>query len=166
MKQRCNNPRHTAASWYHDAGIRVCAEWNDSFECFQLWATQNGYYDGATIDRIDPDKNYSPENCRWISIEENRNRARRRKKYKENINGHTKKGRFMVVKHPLLGAYVDPVVVIKTGLSKKAAGEYIKELVGDRSWEERDYSIFVTDNHKEGETVLPEKCRYYLNKKK
>lgn len=77
MKQRCNNPNHTAARWYHDRGIRVCKEWNDDFYLFQAWAIANGYADDLSIDRIDPDGNYCPENCRWITLDENRNRARK-----------------------------------------------------------------------------------------
>lgn len=53
MKQRCNNPKHTAAAWYHDKGIRVCEEWSDNFHAFQTWALANGYADDLTIDRID-----------------------------------------------------------------------------------------------------------------
>ena len=77
MKQRCNNPKHTAARWYHDKGIRVCDEWNESFHSFAKWAKQNGYFDGGSIDRIDSSKGYNPENCRWITLEENRSRAKK-----------------------------------------------------------------------------------------
>lgn len=77
MKQRCNNPNHSAARWYHDRGIRVCKEWNDNFYLFQAWAIANGYADGLSIDRIDPDGDYCPENCRWITLGENRRRARK-----------------------------------------------------------------------------------------
>lgn len=77
MKQRCNNPKHTAARWYHDRGIRVCQEWNDSFDAFESWSTQNGYADDLTIDRINPDGNYDPNNCRWVTLKENVHRARK-----------------------------------------------------------------------------------------
>lgn len=70
MKQRCNNPNNTAARWYHNKGIRVCKEWF-SYDCFQEWALSNGYRDDLTIDRIDSDKNYCPENCQWIPLKEN-----------------------------------------------------------------------------------------------
>lgn len=78
MRQRCNNPKHPAARWYHDKGIRLCSEWEEDFFEFQRWSLENGYFDGASIDRIDPDKGYNPENCRWITIEENRSRAIRK----------------------------------------------------------------------------------------
>ena len=74
MKQRCNNPNHTAAIWYHDKGIKVCEEWI-SYRNFEEWAMKNGYADDLSIDRIDSNGNYEPKNCRWISIRENRLRA-------------------------------------------------------------------------------------------
>lgn len=70
MKQRCNNPNHTAARWYHDKGIRVCPEWLN-FETFQEWALSHGYREDLSIDRINSDKNYCPENCQWIPLKEN-----------------------------------------------------------------------------------------------
>lgn len=76
MKQRCENPNHTAARWYHNRGIRVCKEWQD-YETFRTWAIENGYKDNLTIDRKDPDGNYEPYNCRWITRAENCRKARR-----------------------------------------------------------------------------------------
>ena len=70
MKQRCNNPNHTAAKWYHDKGIEICSEWLD-FDVFQEWALKNGYADDLSIDRKDSDKNYCPDNCHWIPLREN-----------------------------------------------------------------------------------------------
>lgn len=164
MKQRCNNPKHTAAPWYHDAGIRVCAEWNDSFERFQSWALENGYFDSGTIDRLDPDGDYSPENCRWITLDENRKRARHGKRTSTERSHRQNNGKFMVVRHPEHAPYYAASIVIKVGLTKPAAGEFIKNLIGDKYWEIRNYSIFVTDDHKVGDIVFPEKCRYYLSR--
>lgn len=86
MKQRCNNPNHTAARWYHDKGIRVCDEWNENFHSFAKWAKENGYFDGGSIDRIDASKGYNPENCRWITLDENRNRAKKGKKHERRTD--------------------------------------------------------------------------------
>ena len=77
MRQRCNNPNHTAARWYHDRGITVCDEWQNDFETFAQWALSHGYEDGLTIDRIDPDGDYTPENCHWITKRDNIAKARR-----------------------------------------------------------------------------------------
>lgn len=75
MITRTENPRATAFHRYGGRGIKVCAEWRNSFEMFRAWALANGYADNLEIDRIDNDKGYSPENCRWVSHKANgRNR--------------------------------------------------------------------------------------------
>lgn len=44
----------------------MCDEWKNSFESFSEWAVHNGYGDGLSIDRVDNDGNYCPDNCRWV----------------------------------------------------------------------------------------------------
>ena len=77
MKQRCNNPQCDSFGCYGGRGIRICAEWND-FQKFQEWALSNGYKEGLSIDRIDNDGNYSPENCQWLTRAENASKGNRR----------------------------------------------------------------------------------------
>lgn len=70
MRQRCNNPKNHAYNWYGELGIHVCNEWNNSFEIFYSWLLSNNYEQGLTVDRIDCDGDYCPENCRLITIQE------------------------------------------------------------------------------------------------
>ena len=67
MKQRCNNPNAGKFPQYGGRGISVCKEWSDNFLSFFSWATENGYKEGLSIDRINPDGNYEPDNCRWTT---------------------------------------------------------------------------------------------------
>lgn len=74
MLERCENPNLPGYEIYGGRGITVCKEWH-SFFPFYSWALSNGYADDLTIDRIDNNQGYSPQNCRWVTPKTNaRNR--------------------------------------------------------------------------------------------
>ena len=75
MTQRCCNQNSHGYKDYGARGITVCEEWMKDYRNFRKWATENGYDDNLSLDRINNDGNYEPSNCRWATnVEQARNR--------------------------------------------------------------------------------------------
>lgn len=102
MISRCYNKNHPGYKNWGGRGIAVCDEWRNDYQAFKRWALKAGYDENKdrkyqTLDRINNDGNYCPENCRWATqSEQNRNQRKRNRrtgvgyKYNWTINGITK----------------------------------------------------------------------------
>ena len=91
MRTRCLNPNFKEFKHYGGRGITICKEWADpeiialgrhgrvtkGWLAFKSWAMLNGYKDDLTLDRIDNNKGYSPDNCRWVTMKTQCNNTRR-----------------------------------------------------------------------------------------
>lgn len=85
MKFRCYSPKHCHYEYYGGRGIKVCDEWKSDFMAFYDWAISHGYEESLTIDRIDVNGNYCPENCRWVTKQI---QSINRRKFKKNKSGY------------------------------------------------------------------------------
>lgn len=88
IKQRCHNPKNKEYKNYGGRGIVMCNDWFDNPEEFINWSLKNGWRKGLTIDRIDNEKGYCPDNCRWVSMEVQENNKRNNHYY--DYNGEKK----------------------------------------------------------------------------
>lgn len=94
MKRRCYRPYEPKYSNYGGRGIVMCEEWKNNYEAFRTWAMTHGYDPLAergecTIDRIDVNGNYCPENCRWVNMQVQMNNLRTNRRIEYNNETHT-----------------------------------------------------------------------------
>jgi hypothetical protein len=89
MKCRCSCPTNKDYPNYGGRGIGVCEEWKNDFSAFMKWAFENGYTDELTLDRIDTNGNYCPENCRWVTNLVQQNNKRTSHYIEHNGEKHT-----------------------------------------------------------------------------
>lgn len=88
IKQRCYNKKHHEFYNYGGRGITICDEWRNDFMKFYNWAMDNNYRDDLTIDRIDSDKGYLPDNCRWVDRKAQQQNRRSNRFYTINDETH------------------------------------------------------------------------------
>lgn len=85
MRQRCNNPKHTAYKWYGGRGIKICEQWSD-FAAF-LKDVGNKPTPKHTLDRVDNNGNYEPSNVKWSTQQEQLRNQKLRKSNKTGVKG-------------------------------------------------------------------------------
>lgn len=91
---RCENPKSKYYYRYGSRGISICDEWRNDYAAFRTWALENGYDDSVpkgvkTLDRIDNDGDYSPNNCTWHNMEEQSNNRSSNRVLEYNGEKHT-----------------------------------------------------------------------------
>lgn len=89
MRSRCSNQNNDSYENYGGRGVSVCDEWKNDFQSFYDWSMHNGYADNLSIDRINNDGDYSPENCRWTTALTQANNTRRNRYITYNNITHT-----------------------------------------------------------------------------
>lgn len=94
IKQRCYNANAKNYGNYGGRGIHMCDEWKNNFESFYTWSIENGFDNGAnryecSIDRINVDGNYAPDNCRWTDAATQNNNSRNNRVFEYDGEIHT-----------------------------------------------------------------------------
>lgn len=89
MMRRCYTNDRPDYHHYREYGITMCHDWLNDFETFAKWSLENGFSLGLSIDRINNNKGYSPDNCRWVNRKIQNNNSSQNKFYEYNGESHT-----------------------------------------------------------------------------
>lgn len=115
MKRSCYAPKSRQYKNVGSKGIEVFDDWVDNYENFKKWALENGYEDGLVIDRIDTDKDFTPDNTKFVTF---------RERWNNSVSAHTIKYKGDV---DTLSGWAK-----KLGVSKQALSSRIKKLGNDK----------------------------------
>ena len=112
MIERCYNQNHSSYKYYGGKGIKVCDEWLGKYGYvkFYLWAMENGWVSKATLDRIDANGGYYPDNCRWVSMRVqsvNKSKPIILHNYKEGLYSLTKIAKIENIPYDRLKRYME-----------------------------------------------------------
>lgn len=132
IKTRCNNKNSVNYKDYGQRGIKICDEWENNFINFKDWALSNEYKENLSIDRIDVNGDYEPNNCRWATIEEQNNN--KRNSIKVTLKGETNTIKYFADKYNISKSIVrdriksnyDDDIVLKKGsiVSRDGKGRF------------------------------------------
>lgn len=125
IRKRCNDKNNKEYKNYGNRGINVCKEWNSDYLCFKEWAVNNGYSDNLTIERIDVNEGYNPNNCTWIPMPEQSINKRIQKNNTTGIKGVTLKNGKYIVRISYKGKryYIGPYKTPEEAMAKRKEAE-------------------------------------------
>lgn len=126
MKQRCFNSDNPKYPRYGGRGITITDEWLD-FHTFEKWAKENGYQEDLTLDRIDTDGNYEPENCRWVdqSVQQNNRNNNRIVEYTGKEYTLAELAGLKGINRATLAQRLDKGMPVEKALNKRINFDYI-----------------------------------------